>query len=70
MAVELPRNPRRDECVRVTLREGVATPTGPQGSHVLTSMLGADGLAVVPAGEGRLPTGTEVAVELLDRDCW
>jgi molybdopterin molybdotransferase len=70
LAVGLPRNPRRDECVRVTLRDGVATPTGPQGSHVLTSMRGADGLAVVPAGEGLLPAGTEVAVELLDRDCW
>ena len=31
----------------------VATPTGPQGSHQLTSMLGADGLALIPAGRGR-----------------
>jgi molybdopterin molybdotransferase len=65
LAVEVPRNATRDECVRVTLREGVATPTGPQGSHQLTSMLGADGLAVVPAGEGELAAGAEVAVELL-----
>ncbi len=42
-----------------------AIPTGPQGSHQLTSMLHADGLALVPAGEGELPTGTEVTVELL-----
>ena len=28
-------------------------PTGPQGSHVLTSMLGADGLALHPRGRGR-----------------
>jgi len=42
-----------------------ATPTGPQGSHQLTSMLDADGLALVPAGEGALPPGTEVTVELL-----
>jgi molybdopterin molybdotransferase len=50
--------------VRVTLdADGRAVPTGPQGSHVLTSMLGADGLARIPAGEGDLPAGTEVDVE-------
>jgi molybdopterin molybdotransferase len=59
------RHPDRDECVRVTLRDGVATPTGPQGSHQLRSMLGADGLAIVPAGEGELPAGAEVEVERL-----
>ena len=61
------RTPGRDELIRVTLRDGAATPTGPQGSHVLTSMLGADGLARVPAGAGELPAGTVVAVELLPR---
>ena len=61
----LPRTAHRDEMVRVTLKEGVATPTGPQGSHVLTSMLGADGLARVPAGDGDLPEGSDVEVELL-----
>ena len=32
--------------------EGLAapTPTGRQGSHVLTSMLGADALAMIPGG--------------------
>jgi molybdopterin molybdotransferase len=38
-------------------------PTGPQGSHVLSSLLGADGLAIIPRGEGDLPAGTEVALE-------
>ena len=59
----LPRHPDRDECVRVTLDGGEATSTGPQGSHQLSSMLGAGGLAIVPAGEGELPAGSEVEVE-------
>src|SRR5439155_263897 len=55
----VPRSPERDEAVRVRLAGGAdgsltATPTGPQGSHVLTSMLGADGLALVEAGEVEL----------------
>jgi molybdopterin molybdotransferase len=62
----IPRHPDRDECVRVTLRDGSATPTGPQGSHQLRSMLHADGLAIVTAGDGAAEPGTEVAVELLD----
>jgi molybdopterin biosynthesis enzyme len=52
--------------VRVTLHDGVATPTGPQGSHQLRSMLRADGLAIVTAGEGDAEVGSEVEVELLN----
>src|SRR5438094_417010 len=48
LAVPIDRHPDRDECVRVRIDEtGAATPTGPQGSHVLSSLLGADGLAVI-----------------------
>jgi molybdopterin molybdotransferase len=61
----VPRNPGRDEAVRVTLSEDGATPTGPQGSHQLTSMLNADGLAIVTAGEGTAANGETVEVELL-----
>lgn len=54
-------HPDRDECVRVRLDGDMAYATGPQGSHVLRSMALADGLVVVPRGEGRaLPAGTEV----------
>jgi molybdopterin molybdotransferase len=69
LAVALPRRADRDEAVRVALdpAAGTATPTGPQGSHVTTSMLGADGLAIVPAGPGELAAGAPVAVELLPR---
>jgi molybdopterin molybdotransferase len=65
LAEAVPRHPDRDECVRVTLRDGLAIPTGPQGSHQLTSMLGADGLAIVPAGTGIMAQGAEVEVERL-----
>ncbi len=54
-------HPDRDECVRVRLEDGRAFATGPQGSHVLRSMALADGLVLVPRGEGRaLAAGTEV----------
>ncbi|HEU4975575.1 MAG TPA: gephyrin-like molybdotransferase Glp [Baekduia sp.] len=60
------RHPGRDECVRVrTQPDGTVVPTGPQGSHVLSSLLGADALAVIPRGEGELPAGAEVALEAL-----
>ena len=64
-AVDVKRNPRRDQAVRVRLELGAPTrplaaafPTGAQGSHILTSLLGADALAMIPMGEGLLPAGT------------
>jgi molybdopterin molybdotransferase len=65
----MPRHSARDEAVRVRLEEAEggrrAIPTGEQGSHQLTSMLGADGLAMIPAGEGEVAAGELVEVELL-----
>jgi molybdopterin molybdotransferase len=40
-------------------------PTGPQGSHVLTSMLGAGALAILPADRGDVAAGDRVAIEFL-----
>jgi molybdopterin biosynthesis enzyme len=40
-------------------------PTKAQGSHVLTSMLGAGALALLPAGDGTLEPGARVVAELL-----
>ena len=61
------RNPARDQAIRVRLavEDGalVATPTGPQDSHVTSSMLGASGLAIVEAGEGQVDADVLVAVE-------
>ncbi|MGH2870007.1 MAG: molybdopterin molybdotransferase MoeA [Solirubrobacteraceae bacterium] len=69
LGVEVRRNPRREQAIRVRLERGdgppVATPNGAQGSHVLTSLIGADALAMIPAGEGTLPAGTTVALEAL-----
>jgi molybdopterin molybdotransferase len=66
LAVEVPRHGDRDECVRVRRdADGRVRPTGPQDSHLLTSLLGADALAVVPRGHGALPPGAEVELEPL-----
>ena len=55
--------------VRVTLTMGggklMATPTGAQGSHQLAASAGADGLAVVPEGEG-VKSGQPLEVVLID----
>jgi molybdopterin molybdotransferase len=43
-----------------------ARPAPRQGSHVLTSMLGADALALIPPGEGSVAAGERVDIELLE----
>ena len=62
-------NPRREQALRVRLQADGdgwhAVTTGNQGSHVLTSMLGARALALIPSGEGELAPGDRVEVELL-----
>jgi molybdopterin molybdotransferase len=64
-------NARREQAVRVQLtatEEGWhAAPTGEQGSHQISSMLGADALALIPAGEGELAAGAVVHAEPLPR---
>ncbi|MEA2301149.1 MAG: molybdopterin molybdotransferase [Solirubrobacteraceae bacterium] len=68
----LASHPDRTDAVRVRLRPAAAggggleaEPTAPQGSHLVTSLAGADGLALVPAGLGDLAAGTPVDVERL-----
>jgi molybdopterin molybdotransferase len=71
LATAVRRNPDREQAVRVRLQRQngalVATPNGPQGSHIVTSLLGADALAFIPAGEGELEAGAAVALERLPR---
>ena len=71
LGTDVLRNPRREQAVRVRLQRSnsatVAFPTGDQGSHILTSLLGADALAMIPPGEGTLATGTSVALRALAR---
>ena len=71
----VPRHPNRDEAVRVRLEADAAGDrravlTGPQGSHQLTSMLGADALLVVERGPGEIPAGTRVEVEPIALGDW
>jgi molybdopterin molybdotransferase len=76
LATDVKRNPRRDQAIRVRLELGgegtgptalTAFPNGAQGSHILTSLLRADALAMIPMGEGALPAGSIVALEALAR---
>ncbi|MEX0869128.1 MAG: gephyrin-like molybdotransferase Glp, partial [Nitriliruptoraceae bacterium] len=67
--VPLTAPPGKRGYVRVTLkRDGarwLATPTGPQGSHVVSSIAHADGLAIVPESVTEIPAGQAVTVSLL-----
>ncbi len=71
LATAIRRNPDREQALRVRLERQngrlMATPNGPQGSHIVTSLLGADALALVPAGEGEMEAGATVALEPLPR---
>ena len=69
LAEDYPKVHGRAEAIRVRLVAGpdgwLAHPTGPQGSHVLTSMLGADGLAFAPTDREAMLAGERVEIELL-----
>ena len=58
-------SPRRDRGGRVTAH--LAGGTGGQGSHVLSALATADGLAVIPEATDELAAGAEVDVWWLDR---
>lgn len=65
------KQPGRAHAIRCRLELGEdgwrATPTGKQGSHILTSMLGADCLAMIPTDAASLAAGDSVQVELIGR---
>jgi molybdopterin molybdotransferase len=65
------RNPIREQALRVRLQVSdgttVARVNGPQGSHVITSLLGADALALIPPGDGQVQPGTVLALHPLAR---
>jgi molybdopterin molybdotransferase len=59
----------RDQVIRCRLTAEPdgwhVAPTKPQGSHVLTSMLGAKAFALIPRGAGELSSGDRVEIELV-----
>jgi molybdopterin molybdotransferase len=65
------KQPGRTHAVRCRMELGSdgwsVEPTGAQGSHILTSMLGADCLALIPAEAEALPAGARVEIELIGR---
>lgn len=71
LGIDVRRNARREQAIRVRLelnQTGLrAFPNGPQGSHILTSLVDADALAMIPLGDGYVPAGTRVALEALAR---
>lgn len=66
-ALRSPPNKRSYLRVRLAHDQGrwTATPTGAQGSHLVTSIAQADGLAVVPEGTNEIAEGATVDVHLL-----
>jgi molybdopterin molybdotransferase len=66
LAADVRRNPQREQAIRVRLIPEadrlLAAPTGRQDSHVVSSLIGADALAMIPAGLGALAAGTAVTV--------
>jgi molybdopterin molybdotransferase len=71
LGADYEKRPGRAHAVRCRLeaREDGwhAHPTKEQGSHVLTSMLGADCLALIPSSSGPVRAGERVEIELLDQ---
>jgi molybdopterin molybdotransferase len=65
--VDYEKAPGRAHALRCRLEEREdgwhARPTGAQGSHVLTSMLGADALAIVPTASSGVRAGERVPIE-------
>src|SRR5207244_3460147 len=63
------QNLRREQALRVRLTHAngrvEAIPNGLQGSHMVSSLVGADALAMISSGDGVAEAGTEVTLEVL-----
>jgi molybdenum cofactor synthesis domain-containing protein len=70
LASPVSRNPWREQAITVRLeqRDGatVAIPGANQDSHRVSLLLGADALAIIPSGDGRVAAGTRVALAPID----
>jgi molybdopterin molybdotransferase len=74
LACDYEKSPGRAHAVRCRLwlsdAGWQAEPTGPQASHILSSMLGAQALAIIPSASGTVSAGTRVPIELLEPLSW
>jgi molybdopterin molybdotransferase len=65
------RSPGRAQAIRVRVERGhgrtIAIPNGPQGSNLISSLLGADALVMIPPGEGDLEAGSRLTLIELPR---
>lgn len=72
LGTSVTRDPNLDQYLRVSLTPApddghpTVSVTGNQGSWVLSSIVAADGLALVEAGEGEITAGSEVGVVKLE----
>ena len=66
LGVAVSMNPDREQALRVKARYTpgglTVTPNGPQGSHIVSSLVGADALGLIPLGAGELPAGSSVSI--------
>jgi molybdopterin molybdotransferase len=69
LGVAVKQNPHREQAIRVRLEQHngalLAFPNRGQGSHIVTSLIGADALALIPQGDGRLDEGARVTLRSL-----
>lgn len=65
------RHPGREQAITVRLEHDqgrtIAVPNGPQGSNLISSLLGADALGMIPAGTGELEAGARLTLIPLPR---
>jgi molybdopterin molybdotransferase len=65
------RNPAREQAITVRVERpqgrAIAVPNGPQGSNLISSLLGAEALVMIPAGTGVLAAGSPVTLIPLPR---
>ncbi|MDQ6805004.1 MAG: molybdopterin molybdotransferase MoeA [Actinomycetota bacterium] len=71
LATSFKRHPDREQAITVRIEHDdgrtIAVPNGPQGANLISSLLGADALALIPLGTGELEAGSRVTVIPLPR---
>jgi len=71
LGTKIKRNPLREQAITVRLEHvdgrTIAVPNGPQGSNLISSLLGAEALGMIPAGTGELEAGAPLTLLRLPR---